>query len=121
MKESELYDMFHQDKKDVSFYSEMATKYSKGSMLEVGSGTGRILLTLAKEGFSIDGLEPDNERAESCVKKIAELPDEIRANVRLIKKLSDNYETTKKYSLILLPFRLIQLMGDEDDRLPFLR
>lgn len=45
-------DQYH----DLNFYLEMAQLYS-GEILELGSGTGRLTIPIARAGFSISGLE----------------------------------------------------------------
>jgi len=46
----------YNDRRDVRFYVEEA-RDAGGSVLEVGCGTGRILLPIARSGHPIDGLD----------------------------------------------------------------
>ncbi|KKL75651.1 hypothetical protein LCGC14_2052780, partial [marine sediment metagenome] len=45
-------DQYH----DLDFYLEMAQLYG-GEILELGSGTGRLTIPIARAGFSISGLD----------------------------------------------------------------
>ena len=40
---------------DAPFYVEMARR-SGGPVLEIGCGTGRVLLTIAREGIDVEGV-----------------------------------------------------------------
>lgn len=108
MKEDYFYDLFYKNNKDVNFYVNMAKKYGTKRILEVGSGTGRILLKIAQEGLLIDGLEPNLERYEYCLKQINFLESKIKNNVNIFNVFSSAYKTKEKYSLVILPFRLLQ-------------
>lgn len=54
---AELYDLFYDDfTEDIEMYLGFAARTS-GSILEIGSGTGRVALALAEEGHAVVGLE----------------------------------------------------------------
>jgi SAM-dependent methyltransferase len=54
---AELYDLFYADfTEDLAMYRGFAER-TGGSILEIGSGTGRVTLALAEEGHTIVGLE----------------------------------------------------------------
>ena len=54
---AELYDLFYNDfQDDIEIYRGFAER-AGGSILEVGSGTGRVALALAEEGHTVVGLE----------------------------------------------------------------
>ena len=55
---AEVYDAIpsHQNRPDVVFYTRLATE-SAGLVLELGSGTGRVLIPIAKAGKMAYGFE----------------------------------------------------------------
>ena len=55
---AEVYDAIpsHQNRPDVAFYTRLAAE-STGCVLELGSGTGRVLINIAKAGKAVIGLE----------------------------------------------------------------
>ncbi len=55
---AEFYDRIpgYRDRPDVPFFVEAAVE-SKGPVLEVGCGTGRILIPTARKGISITGID----------------------------------------------------------------
>jgi len=74
---SEFFD-YHAKRGDVEFYVDFARE-SKGSVLEIGCGTGRSLIPTAKVGVHITpgkGRHPDQygrpgPRARQCVRRTA--------------------------------------------------
>jgi SAM-dependent methyltransferase len=54
---AELYDLFYEDfTEDIEMYLGFAAR-TGGSILEIGSGTGRVALALAEDGHNVVGLE----------------------------------------------------------------
>ena len=61
---SEFYD-YHNKRGDVKFYVDFAVE-SGGPVLELGCGTGRILIPTARAGVNITGLEKSEEMLKIC-------------------------------------------------------
>lgn len=121
MNHTYFYDILYKNSKDINFYVGMAQRYGTNGVLEVGSGSGRILLEIAKKGINIDGLEPNSERFECCKEKINLLEDNIKNRINIFQLLSSDYKTDKKYSLIIMPFRVLQEMNSVDSQEETLR
>ncbi|HLQ60087.1 MAG TPA: class I SAM-dependent methyltransferase, partial [Gemmatimonadales bacterium] len=64
-------------RQDVGFYVEEA-KRARGTVLEVGCGTGRILLPIARAGCSIVGVDSSRQMLERCRAKLAGEPARCR-------------------------------------------
>lgn len=112
MQETDFYDDSLCRKPDVEFYVRTAQQFPEAAILEVGCGTGRILLEIAKQGIAIDGIDGNKERLDICRKKLSELPNAIQTKVSVYECLSDDFMPAKKYALIFLPFRVLQEMGN---------
>ena len=124
MNHNDFYDVLYENSPDIKFYVEMAEKFGHGNVLEVGSGSGRILLEIAKKGINIDGLEPNKERFDCCKSKIDKLNDVVKNNVNIFQSFSSDYKTNKKYSLIIMPFRVIQeatSVNDQEETLKYIK
>ncbi|MEO7366685.1 MAG: methyltransferase domain-containing protein, partial [Gemmatimonadaceae bacterium] len=63
----ELYDLAspYGNRRDVQFYIDEAVR-SSGNVLEVGCGTGRVLLPTARSGISITGIDRSPAMLERC-------------------------------------------------------
>ncbi len=117
--EDDFYDSaYHERLSDVDFYLKTAKKYGKDGVLEIGCGTGRVLIEIAKKGIPIDGLDPNKRRIDICKKKVSSLVADVRQNISLSVCTIQDYKTDKKYSLITMPFRVFQhiLTPEEQER-----
>src|SRR5438045_9602643 len=67
-----LYDSvpLYRQRTDVGFYVEEA-RASLGRVLELGSGTGRILLPIARAGCGITGIDSSAQVLERCRAQVA--------------------------------------------------
>jgi SAM-dependent methyltransferase len=100
---------------DLPFYLELAKKCG-GPVLEIGCGTGRVLLPIARQGIRIDGV--DNSAAMLSVLRThlkQELP-EVRRNVHLYRRDMRHFRLKKKYALVTIPFRPLQHMRTVEDQ-----
>lgn len=118
-----LYDSvpLYQERRDVDFYvAEAETAKGAGPILEVGCGTGRILLPIARAGATITGLD-------SSVRMIARLREKLGAEIAAVQSrvtvdLHDmlSFDLSKRFALIIAPFRVLQHVTTTDDQLRFL-
>jgi len=104
------YDLQYQGyKEDLGFYlketkkakSAQGRSASGGKVLEIGCGTGRILLPILKAGVNIEGLDGSKSLLQTLhfkAKKIGLKPKTYFANMI-------NFDLGKKYDLIIIPFR----------------
>jgi len=106
-------------RQDVGFYVEEA-KAARGPVLEVGCGTGRILLPIARAGGSITGLDGSRQMLERCRANLAAEPGAVQGRVRLVLNDMRTFDLGATYSLIIAPFRVVQHLTTVDDQLRFL-
>ena len=57
---AEFFDMLHEGCEDAEQYVSLLGTYGK-KILELGSGTGRIVIPLAKAGFQVTGIEFESD------------------------------------------------------------
>src|SRR5258706_3329178 len=69
-------------RRDVGFYVDEATD-AGGRVLEVGCGTGRILLAVARAGSAIEGVDSSAEMLERCHAKLQNKSNTVRRRVNL--------------------------------------
>lgn len=68
---------------DVEFYAQEAIN-AGSPVLEIGCGTGRILIPIAKEGISITGLDRAPSMLAILRNKIATLERETQSRIELV-------------------------------------
>jgi len=116
---SKYYDLFG-SKDDIDFYKELALEHGKNA-LELGVGTVRVAIELAKAGVTVLGI--DNSRymlnvAKAKLKKESEL---VRSRVRL--KLGDirSFQLGESFPFVYLPSSTFEhCVTTEDQRKCFL-
>jgi len=107
------YDSLWQDlTEDVSFYCQYADKIG-GPVLELGAGTGRISLPIARAGRSVTALEQSAAMLDVFQSKLRLLPAD--ANVRLVHGDMRTFQLRQRFDLIILAFRgFLHLLTVED-------
>jgi SAM-dependent methyltransferase len=109
----------YNNRRDVQFYVEEG-KAARESVLEIGCGTGRILLPIARSGRSIDGLDASPQMLERCRAKVAGEPDVVRQRVTLHHGDARTFDLGRRFDLVIAPFRVVQHLTSIEDQLAFL-
>jgi SAM-dependent methyltransferase len=88
---------------------------SGGPVLDVGAGTGRVSLDLARGGVAVVALDAEASLLAALALRAAGLPVEtVVADAR-------GFDLDRRFPLILVPMQTIQLLGGSDGRAAFLR
>lgn len=101
---------------DVAFYREEALR-ANGPVLEVGCGTGRVLLPTARSGVNITGLDGSLEMLARCRTHLAEESAETQSRVTLHQGDATAFDLHEKFALITAPFRVLQMLTTIDEQL----
>ena len=114
----ELYDHVgpYQTRRDVGFWVD-AARSAGGRTLELGSGTGRILLPIARAGCEVTGLDRSKTMLDRCRDNLEREPEEVRQRVRLHQADMRDFELSEQFRLVLAPFRSFQHIVAIDDQL----
>jgi SAM-dependent methyltransferase len=106
---AELYDYVvpYQTRPDVNFFVEAAAQ-SGGPVLELGCGTGRILIPTARAGIEITGLDLSPHMLAVCRERLGTEPEQVRSRVWLVEGDMRHFELSRKFNLVTLPFRPFQ-------------
>ena len=106
-------------RQDIAFYVQEAAAV-RGPVLELGCGTGRILLPAARAGCTVVGLDNSRQMLARCRAKLAAEPAPVRARVTLHEHDVRDFDLGAKYPLVIAPFRIFQHQPLVDDQLRFL-
>jgi SAM-dependent methyltransferase len=114
----ELYDHVipYATRPDVGFYVGLA-KESDGPVLELGCGTGRILIPTARSGIEIVGLDASASMLDACRRRLATEPPELRGRVGLYHGEMRDFELARRFRLVTIPFRPFQHLLTVADQL----
>jgi SAM-dependent methyltransferase len=116
-----FYDAENADKTDdLAFYSELAAEYGD-PILDVGCGTGRVMLHLAQEGYQVHGIDNEAAMLERAKLKLDGAPHGLRD--RLTFYLGDvlTYELDQQFKLALLPYNGLMHFHRQETQLALLR
>ena len=119
---ADLYDYVvpYQDRPDINFFVEAAVE-SGGPVMEVGCGTGRILIPTAKAGVTITGFDLSTQMLAVCRDKLTQESLAVQERVDLVKGDMRSFDLGRQYALITLPFRPFQHLTTVEDQLSCLQ
>src|SRR5262250_312273 len=103
---AEYYDLVpaYVERSDQAFYLGLAAS-ARGPMLELGCGTGRLLVPIARAGHRIVGIDLSDSMLARCREKLAaELP-EVRERAEILKADMTNFAFPPRFDLAIAPFR----------------
>ena len=103
-------------KDDVAFYAALAM-HARGPVLELGCGTGRILIESASTGATITGLDLSPLMLDACRRKVARLPAEVAQRITLIEDDMTTFDLGRRFALITIPFRAFCHLIDVGDQM----
>lgn len=108
---AEFWDLFRGDTsqwEDRFFYLDVVRKYGQ-PVLDVGCGTGRILLDFMQQGFDVDGVDNSPEMLELLRQKAEKLG--LEPNV--YQQEMHTMDLPRKYQTVLVPSSSFQLLLEE--------
>ena len=105
---------------DVEFYLAMARAQGE-PILELGCGTGRVLLAMARASLRVVGLDLSEHMLGRCRAKLELEPAEVRQRVRLVPSDMTNFDLGEHFRLITIPFRPFQHLLEVEQQMACLR
>jgi SAM-dependent methyltransferase len=119
---AEFYDWVvpYRERRDVGFFVEMA-RQARGPVLELGCGTGRILIPTARAGVEITGLDSSSKMLDTCRQKLAGEAEEAQSKVKLVKGDMRRFDLRNPFRLTTIPFRPFQHLLTVGDQIACLR
>lgn len=101
---------------EVEFYVDQARRAS-GPVLELGCGTGRILIPTAEAGVPAVGLDRAPAMLAIARQKISRCDDEVRQRLETIEGDMAAFSLGRRFKLVTIPFRaFLHLLTPEDQR-----
>lgn len=113
-----LYDHvgLYRDRPDLDFYLN-AAREAGSPVLEIGSGTGRVLIPIARAGIEITGLDLSPSMLAVCRQRLLAEPDGVRARVALVEGDMRRFDLGRTFTLVTIPFRAFQHLVPVEEQL----
>lgn len=99
---------------DLPLWEELADE-AGGPILDLGCGTGRVALHLARRGHRVLGLDTEADFLTVLGERAGELPAETEVGD------ARDFELGAEFGLVLAPMQLLQLFAGSDERIACLR
>jgi SAM-dependent methyltransferase len=115
---ADLYDHVtpYRDRPDVEFFVESA-KTAGSPVLEIGCGTGRVLIPTARAGIDIVGLDLSPQMLGVCRQRLQEEAPAVRGRVRLVEADMRAFDLGARFRMAMIPFRPFQHLLTVEDQL----
>jgi 2-polyprenyl-3-methyl-5-hydroxy-6-metoxy-1,4-benzoquinol methylase len=98
---AKFYDLFG-SKNDLKFYTELALQSGKKA-LELGVGTGRVAIPLAKAGITVVGIDNSVHMLKVAKEKLAKENEAVKKHVILKKGNMKNFKLKQSFPFIYIP------------------
>ena len=100
-------------REDLALWRSLASEHGD-PVLDVGAGTGRVTLELARAGHTVTALDADDDLLTELQARAAGLEvSTVRADAR-------SFELARRFPLCIVPMQTIQLFGGPQGRAAFL-
>jgi len=109
--DANIYDGMNTNLDDLEFYKRWMPKNKEAHILELCCGTGRLTLPIAKDGYTICGVDYTSsmlEQAKAKASKEGLQIEFIEADIRTL-------DLPEKYDLIFIPFNSIHHLYKNED------
>jgi SAM-dependent methyltransferase len=115
---AEFYDHLdvYKNRGDVDFFVSEAVA-AGGPVLELGCGTGRVLVSCARAGAAMWGLDSSETMLARCGRKLVAEPEDVRRRVVLQQGDMRDFRFDTPFQLVTIPFRPFQHLIEVEDQL----
>ncbi len=114
------YDAENSDKtEDLALYARLAEAHP-GAILDVGCGTGRVLIHLARAGHVVHGIDNDSAMLERLESKLQH-QSHLRDKLTYLQADAQTHSFSRQFSLILLSYNALMHFTEQVDQLALLK
>ena len=115
-----FYDAENRDKTDdLAMFSRLAAQYP-GAILDVGCGTGRVLIHLAQKGHAVHGLDNDRAMLARLESKLQERP-RLRERIAYVCADVLRHQFERRFRLALLTYNALMHFREQEQQINLLQ
>jgi SAM-dependent methyltransferase len=109
---------------DLRLWRELAAEHGD-PVLDIGAGTGRVSLDLARAGYRVTAIDRDPDLLDALRRRSGRNDEIVSAAsqtlVRTVVADARDFDLAERFPLAIVPMQTIQLLGGPDGRGAFLR
>lgn len=115
---AEFYDLVppYRTRPDVEFYVQRA-RSAGGPVLEIGCGTGRVLIPTARAGVEVTGIDASPHMLDICRSRTAKETPDVQRRIQLVEADMRSFGLGRLFRLATIPFRPFQHLLTVEDQL----
>ena len=117
---AEWYDLEHDSvTEDIECYVSLLIEGGRrSSILEIGSGTGRVAAALALAGHTVAGVEPSAAMAARCQRRLRELPEKVARRVTILRGSATDFSlpAAQRFDVALFALNAFAHLTTPDER-----
>jgi len=104
-----LYDYeYRRRRADVTFYRELAKRRRAEAILDLGCGSGRVTIPLARDGHHLHGIDQSASMLATLEKRIADAPAAVQDRIRVSPGDLCTFTVPGKYDLAIAAFNVLE-------------
>lgn len=110
-RDAALYDHeYRRRRADVRFYRDLAARVldSSGTILDLGCGTGRVTIPLARDGYQVVALDQSTAMRGQLEARRARLPSAVRDRIDIRAGDLRSFSLKQRFPLIIAAFNVIE-------------
>jgi SAM-dependent methyltransferase len=104
-----LYDYeYRRRRADVTFYRELARRRGARRILELGAGSGRVTIPLARDGHEVVAVDRSRAMLERLRARVAALPDPVARRITIVEGDLRDFEAGARFPLAIAAFNVLE-------------
>jgi SAM-dependent methyltransferase len=107
--DASLYDYeYRRRRADVTFYRELANQRRADKVLELGAGSGRVTIPLARDGHQVVAVDQSKAMLGKLRQRVAALPKAAADRIRVVDGDLRDFDVGGKYPLVIAAFNVLE-------------
>jgi SAM-dependent methyltransferase len=104
-----LYDHeYRRRRADVTFYRELANQRRADRILELGAGSGRVTIPLARDGHQVVAVDQSKAMLGKLRQRVAALPSAAADRIRVVEGDLRDFTVGGKFPLVIAAFNVLE-------------
>ena len=106
--------------KEMAWYKKFLRK-TGGPVLELACGTGRLLISIAREGYEVVGIDLSMGMLHLAKERLSQLPLEVQKRIRLYNRDMSNFQLDQQFGFIIIADNSLRELTTKEQQLSCLK